>query len=77
MRKADLLRDYVFLEKRFENAFPGNLRFCAKQFVQNTQILTVQLPAPCLLGQQTKSIVSQIARPVNTRPDQTPNIMIF
>jgi hypothetical protein len=27
---------YVFPEKRFENAFPGNLRFCANCFAQNT-----------------------------------------
>jgi hypothetical protein len=27
---------YVFPEKRFENAFPGNLRFYANCFAQNT-----------------------------------------
>jgi hypothetical protein len=32
---------YVFPEKRFENAFPGNLRFCANCFAQNTYKATL------------------------------------
>jgi hypothetical protein len=31
---------YVFPEKRFENAFPGNLRFCANCFAQPVHLFT-------------------------------------